>query len=57
MKMTVTIDKSNAENTSKLIQEKFKKTPKDGKISKYYGKLKRQLDGLAFQNQVREHED
>ncbi len=55
--MTVTIDKSNAENTSKLIQEKFKKIPKDGKISKYYGKLKRQLDGLAFQNQVREHED
>ena len=55
--MTVVIDKSNSKNTSKILSEKLKKSTKTGNLSKHFGKLKRHIDGLVYQNSVRENED
>lgn len=55
--MTVTIDKSNLKNTSKILKEKLKKSTKKGNLSKHFGKLKRNIDGLEYQNSARENED
>jgi hypothetical protein len=55
--MTVVIDKSNLKNTSKILCEKMKKSPKTGNLTKHFGKLKRNIDGLAYQVSVRENED
>ncbi len=54
--MTVIIDKSNAKDTSKILQEKLKKSPKKGNLAKHFGKLKRNIDGLAYQISARENE-
>jgi len=55
--MTVKIDKSNQENTSKILKEKMNKSPRIGNLNKHFGKLKRKLDGLNYQISVRENED
>jgi len=55
--MTVIIDKSNSKDTSRILKEKLKKSPKGGKLTKHFGKLKRKIDGLAYQLSVRENED
>ncbi|SCZ00783.1 hypothetical protein [Flavobacterium caeni] len=55
--MTVVIDKSNLKNTSKILSEKLKKSTKSGNLSKHFGKLKRNIDGLKYQISVRENED
>jgi hypothetical protein len=55
--MIVIIDKSNRKNTSKILSEIFKKSPKTGNIAKHFGKLKRNIDGLKYQVSVRKNED
>lgn len=55
--MIVIIDKSNRKDTSKILNIQFKKIPKTGNISKHFGKLKRNIDGLKYQVSVRNHED
>jgi len=55
--MTVIIDKSNLKNTSKILSEKLKKSTKSGNLSKHFGKLKRNIDGLEYQISARENED
>ena len=55
--MTVVIDKSNSKNTSKILKTKLKKTGKDGNLSKHFGKLKRNIDGLKYQTSIRENDD
>jgi hypothetical protein len=55
--MTVVIDKSNLKNTLKILSEKFKKAPKTGNLSKHFGKLKRNIDGLEYQMLARKNED
>jgi hypothetical protein len=55
--MTVIIDKSNYKDTSKILREKLKKSPKDGNLTKHFGKLKRKIDGLKYQHSVRENEN
>jgi len=55
--MTVVIDKSNLKNTSKILSEKLKKSKKSGNLSKHFGKLKRNIDGLEYQIIARENED
>ena len=52
--MTVKIDKKDSKNLKKILNEKLKKTPKKGNLSKHFGKLKRNLDGLEYQNSIRE---
>lgn len=55
--MTIVIDKNNSKNVSKILTEKLKKTKKKGNLSKHFGKLKRNIDGLEYQNSMRENED
>ncbi len=55
--MTVVIDKSNLKNTSKILSEKFKKSTKTGNLTKHFGKLKRNIDGIEYQISARENED
>jgi hypothetical protein len=55
--MTIVIDKSNPKDTSKILSEKLKKSKKKGNLSKHFGKLKRNIDGLKYQTSIRENED
>ncbi len=55
--MTVLIDKSNVKDTPKILSEKFKKAVKIGNLSKHFGKMKRNIDGLTYQIIARENED
>ena len=55
--MTLIINKSNSKDVQKLLAEKLKKTAKKGNLSKHFGKLKRNLDGLKYQIKSREDED
>lgn len=55
--MTILINKANQKNISKIIIEKLKKSEKKGNLSKHFGKLKRNIDGLEYQTSVRENED
>lgn len=52
--MTVIIHRSNVKDTSKILQEKLKKTPKKGNLAKHFGKLKRNIDGMSYQNSARQ---
>lgn len=47
--MVIIIDKSNAKNASKILKEKLTGDRKKSNLAKYFGKLKRNLDGLAVQ--------
>jgi hypothetical protein len=55
--MTVVIDKSNLKNTSKILSEKLNKSTKSGNLAKHFGKLKRNIDGLAYQISARRDEN
>lgn len=55
--MTVKIDKNDSKNLKKILSEKLKKAPQKGNLSKHFGKLKRNIDGLAYQTSLRENED
>lgn len=55
--MTLTVDKSNLKNISKILREKLKKSSGKGNLSKHFGKLKRNIDGLEYQNSARENEN
>jgi hypothetical protein len=55
--MTIVINKSNLKNSSKILSEKLKKSKNKGNLSKHFGKLKRNIDGLDYQTSVRENED
>ena len=55
--MTIIINKSNFKNTSKILSDRLKKSTKKGNLSKHFGKLKRNIDGLEYQTSVRENED
>lgn len=55
--MTIIINKSNLKNTSKILSEKLKQSEKKGNLSKHFGKLKRNIDGLEYQTSMRENED
>jgi len=55
--MTIIIDKSNTENIGKLLSEKLRKPKSKGNLAKHFGKLKRNLDGLSFQSEIRRNED
>ena len=55
--MTVIIDKSNSDNVSKILKEKLKKSSSKGNLTKHFGNLKRNIDGLKYQIAIRENED
>lgn len=55
--MTVIIDKSNSNNLAKILKEKLKKSSSKGNLTKHFGNLKRNIDGLKYQIEIRENED
>ena len=55
--MTLIIDKSNQKKLSELLRKKFQNKSKKGNLYKHFGNLKRNLDGLAYQNSARINED
>ena len=55
--MTLLIDKKNTRELKKILSEKLNKTPRKGNLSKHFGKLKRDLDGLDYQLSLRKNED
>ena len=55
--MSVVIDGKNSKEASKLISEKLKKDKSKGSLSKHFGKMKRNIDGLKYQMALRENED
>lgn len=55
--MTIVINKENLKDSSKILSDKLRKPKKKGNLSKHFGKLKRNLDGLAYQNSIREDEN
>jgi len=54
--MTIVIERSNAKNTSEILRKKLNKAGKSGNLSRHFGKLKRNLDGLEYQSTIRENE-
>ncbi len=57
LSMTIVIDKTNLKNISRILKEKLKKSSGKGNLSKHFGKLKRDFDGLEYQNVMRENEN
>jgi hypothetical protein len=55
--MTIIIDKTNSENIAKILTDKFRRTKEKGNLAKHFGKLKRNLDVLNFQVEIRKDED
>lgn len=54
--MTIVVNKSNFGDLKNLLQSQ-KVTLKKGNLKKHFGKLKRGLDGLNFQRELRKNED
>jgi hypothetical protein len=55
--MTIVINHSNLKKTPKLLSEKLKKSTRKGTLLKHFGKLKRNIDGMAYQISMRENEN
>ncbi|WP_262148913.1 hypothetical protein [Chryseobacterium foetidum] len=53
--MTVLIDKNSSKNIAKILSDKLKKSKQKGNLAKHFGKLKRDLDGLKYQTDLREN--
>ena len=51
--MTVIINKSNSKNIEKIFTSRIKKVSKTGNLTSHFGKLKRNLDGLKYQFELR----
>jgi hypothetical protein len=51
--MTVKIDKNSSINLKQILIDKLKKKPTKGNLSKHFGKLKRNIDGLEYQIAIR----
>ncbi len=54
--MTIIIGKKNEKDISKILGEKIRESKKSGNLNKHFGKLKRNIDGLTYQQEVRENE-
>ena len=55
--MTLVIDKKGSKNLKKLLGDKLKSKNEKGNLSKHFGKLKRDFDGLEYQILIRENKD
>lgn len=54
--MTLRIDKNNANDLPKLLANRLKKKPRKSPLTKHFGNLKRDIDGLEYQLKMRENE-
>lgn len=56
--MVLIIKKKNTKKEIDTILEKKEKSDsKEGNLSKHFGKLKRNIDGLEYQLEIRKNED
>jgi hypothetical protein len=55
--MTLVIDKNNSKNIATILSSKLKKEVKKGNLAKHFGKLKRNIDGIKYQEELREYEN
>jgi hypothetical protein len=55
--MTTKITKENSKHNAQVLLEKLKKKPKKGNLAGHFGKLKRNIDGLAYQISARENDN
>lgn len=53
--MTLVINKSNLKNIDKLLKAKLNKISKKGNLAKHFGKLKRNIEGLKYQLEIRKN--
>ena len=54
--MTVLVRKTEMKNLSKILTKSIEKRPSKGNLEKHFGKLKRNLDGLTYQTEIRKDE-
>lgn len=54
--MTITFNKKDAKKSVNELQEKLKNKSDKGNLAKYFGKLKRNIDGLKYQKEMRVNE-
>jgi hypothetical protein len=54
--MTLKLTKKNARNIAEILSSRLKKNRPVGNLSKHFGKLKRDIDGLEYQLSLRENE-
>jgi len=55
--MTLIINKNNSKNIDNLLSKKLNKASKKDNLSKHFGKLKRNIEGLKYQLEIREMEN
>ena len=55
--MTLIIEKENLKEVKILLDSKLKNEQKKGNLSKHFGRLKRNIDGLEYQIKMRQNED
>ncbi|MBX3042637.1 MAG: hypothetical protein KIT33_00935 [Candidatus Kapabacteria bacterium] len=55
--MNVAVDKINLRKSNKSLSDKPEKSDKSGNLSKHFGKLRRNIDGLKYQQEVRANEN
>ncbi len=55
--MALIIDKNNSKNIESLLSIKLKKENKEGNLAKHFGELKRDINGLKYQLELRENEN
>lgn len=55
--MTILIENPEVTDIHKILAAKKNKNSKKGNLSKHFGKLKRNFDGLEYQVKMRQNED
>ncbi|WP_159430228.1 hypothetical protein [Cruoricaptor ignavus] len=55
--MTVVINQKNAKETSEKLKRNIRKKTEKGNLKKHFGKLKRDIDPLEYQLEMRKNED
>lgn len=55
--MTVVINQKNAKETSEKLKRNIRTKTEKGNLKKHFGKLKRDIDPLEYQLEMRKNED
>lgn len=55
-KLPLLSQKDNPKDVSKFLDKKLRSPKKNGNLAKHFGKLKRNLDGLTYQLELREND-
>lgn len=55
--MTIVISKNNMKKIDELLKERLRERSKSGNLKQHFGKLKRNIDGLTYQKDMRKDEE